>query len=289
MMILMKKNSKLRQTLRVFVARGIVSKVALVIVILFFAVALFAPLLTPYNPTDNSLLDRFQGPSAKHWFGTDGLGRDILTRVLFGARVSMLASFGSSLLAACIGILLGLSAGYFGKFYGAMIMRITDAMLSIPPMILILTIAMFFTNGIVGVVISVGISLMPTYIRMVYGLVLSIRENDYIVASKLIGQSGTNILLKHLLPNCVPTIIVMFTMNLGTAIMLESTLSYLGIGIKPPIATWGGMVSEGFQYIQRAPHAAIIPGVCMILVIIAFNIVGDSLRDALDPKLRGKL
>jgi ABC-type dipeptide/oligopeptide/nickel transport system permease subunit len=130
---------------------------------------------------------------------------------------------------------------------------------------------------------------MPTYIRMVYGLVLSIRENDYIVASKLIGQSGTNILLKHLLPNCVPTIIVMFTMNLGTAIMLESTLSYLGIGIKPPIATWGGMVSEGFQYIQRAPHAAIIPGVCMILVIIAFNIVGDSLRDALDPKLRGKL
>jgi len=288
-MILMKKNSKLRQTLRVFVARGIVSKVALVIVILFFAVALFAPLLTPYNPTDNSLLDRFQGPSAKHWFGTDGLGRDILTRVLFGARVSMLASFGSSLLAACIGILLGLSAGYFGKFYGAMIMRITDAMLSIPPMILILTIAMFFTNGIVGVVISVGISLMPTYIRMVYGLVLSIRENDYIVASKLIGQSGTNILLKHLLPNCVPTIIVMFTMNLGTAIMLESTLSYLGIGIKPPIATWGGMVSEGFQYIQRAPHAAIIPGVCMILVIIAFNIVGDSLRDALDPKLRGKL
>ena len=180
-------------------------------------------------------------------------------------------------------------AGYFGGAIGQIIMRITDAQLSLPPLIISMTLATALGGGIWGVCIVIGISILPTYIRMVNGVVLTLKENDYVVVAPLIGQSRLQVMYKHLFPNCFPSLIVLFTMNLGSAIMLESSLSFLGIGITAPTPAWGSMVAEGYAYIFKAPSLAIVPGLFVMIVVIAFNIVGDSLRDALDPRLRGKL
>lgn len=185
--------------------------------------------------------------------------------------------------------MLGLLAGYYGGFVSTIIMRLSDAQLSIPGIIFTLVIASVMGSGILSLVIAIGLGMIPTYVRMMNGLVMSIKENDYVVAANLIGQSQWKILVKHLFPNCFPSLIVLFTMNLGQGIMLEATLSYLGIGVIPPTPTWGGMVSDGYSYLTRVPLLAIAPGICIILVIIAFNVLGDGLRDALDPRLRGKV
>lgn len=283
------KNSMLKQTLRVFFARGIVVKISVVVIFLFIFAALFAPILTPYTATEQHRTQKLLPPNKTFLLGTDNLGRDVLTRLLYGARVSLVCSVLSSLIAAGCGIVLGMIAGYYGRLLGGLIMRLTDAQLSMPSLVLCMVLAAVFGGGITGVSIVIGISIMPAYIRMIYGQVLALRENDYITASRLVGQKNTKILFKHLLPNCFPTIIVMFTMNLGTAIMLESGLSFLGIGITPPTPAWGSMVNEGYNYIIMRPWLAILPGICVILVVISFNIVGDAVRDAIDPRLRGKL
>lgn len=152
-----------------------------------------------------------------------------------------------------------------------------------------MVLAMVFGGGVAGVSIVIGLSMFPSYARVSYGMVLSLRENDYVTAARLVGQSKRKILFKHLLPNCFPSLIVLFTMNLGTAIMLESSMSYLGVGITPPTPAWGSMVSEGYKCLLTNPMVAILPGICVILIVVAFNIVGDGLRDAIDPRLRGKL
>lgn len=285
----MKRNSQWRQMVRVFFGRGFLVKVCLAFIILFIFAAIFAPVLTPFTETEQHLTDKLSKPNSTYLLGTDSLGRDLLTRILFGARVSLEASVLSSLFAAAVGILFGLIAGYYSGWVGSVIMRITDAQLSMPPLVLCMVLAALFGGGVIGVSIVIGITIMPSYIRMVYGQVLALRENDFVIASKLVGQGGGKILLRHLLPNCFPTIIVMFTMNLGTAIMLESSLSFLGVGITAPIPAWGSMVSEGYNYLIMRPTLAILPGLCVMLVVISFNIVGDAVRDALDPRLRGKL
>jgi len=284
-----KKNDRLNQAIRVFFSRGIIVKISFAIIVLLILVAIFAPVLTQYTETEQHLNDKLAKPSKTYLLGTDNLGRDLLTRLLYGARISLEASVLSSLIAACVGIMFGLVAGYYSGWIGSVIMRLTDAQLSMPPLVLCMVLAALLGGGVVGVCIVIGITIMPGYIRMIYGQVLALRENDFIVASKLVGQSSWKILLFHLLPNCFPTIIVMFTMNLGTAIMLESSLSFLGIGIKAPTPAWGSMVSEGYNYLVMRPYLSIIPGLCVMLVVIAFNIVGDAVRDAIDPRLRGKL
>jgi len=284
-----KDNTLFKQSVRVFFSRGILVKISLAIIVLFLFVSVFAPILTPYTETEQHLKDKLQAPSSKYLLGTDYIGRDLLTRLLYGARVSLMCSVLSSLIAASVGIILGMIAGYYGKIFGSIIMRITDAQLSMPPLVLCMVLASVFGGGIIGVSIVIGITIMPGYIRMIYGQVLGLRENDFIVASRLVGQKGYKILFKHLLPNCFPTIIVMFTMNLGTAIMLEASLSFLGIGITAPTPAWGSMVSEGYNYLIRRPNLALFPGICVLLVVVAFNIVGDAVRDAIDPRLRGKL
>lgn len=277
------------QTLRVFFNRGILSKICFFVLLFFVTIAVFAPLLSPYGPNVQDTVHAYAAPSAEHWLGTDRLGRDVFTRLAYGARISLMASFLSSLIAAGIGLILGLAAGYFEGFASQVIMRLTDAELSIPPLVLTLVLSILFGDGVMGVVLVIGISLVPTYIRLVYGLVLSQKKNDYVMASKLIGVSNIKILSRHILPNCFPSLIVLFTMNLGTAIMLEASMSYLGIGIVPPTATWGGMVADSYEALIMHPMLAILPGICIISVVIAFNILGDGLRDALDPRLRGKL
>lgn len=274
---------------RVFFSRGLIIKICTAIILLFLFAAIFAGVLTPYTPTQQDLMNAMAKPSAEHLLGTDNLGRDLLTRLLYGAQISLITSVLSSIFALCCGSLLGMIAGYFSGVVGQVIMRFSDSQLSLPPLIISMTLATALGGGIAGVSLVIGITMIPTYIRMVNGLVLTLKENDYVVAGSLIGQSRFKIILKHLLPNCFPSLIVLFTMNLGSAIMQEASLSFLGIGITAPTPAWGSMISEGYRYLFKNPTLAIVPGICVLLIVIAFNIVGDGLRDALDPKLRGKL
>ena len=282
-----KRNRK--QAMGIFFGRGIIVKLCTVVVVGFIFMAVFADWITPYDPAAQNLVEKLQTPSASHWLGTDFLGRDVLSRVIYGGRVSMYVSLLSGSFAAVIGIGLGLVAGYVTGIVRRVIMGMTDIILSIPGMVFTLIIAAIMGTGVMSLTLAIGIGMIPTYIRMVNGLVLSLKENDYIVASKLVGRSESKILLKHLLPNAFPSLIVLYTINLGNAIMTESSLSYLGVGINPPTATWGNMVSDAYAYLLQAPWLAMIQVICIIILIISFNVVGDGLRDALDPRLRGKL
>ena len=279
-----------RQAIRTFFGRGILIKFCFAYLVVFFIVAIFAPLLAPYDPTAQQLTNKFAPLfSEGHILGTDYLGRDVLSRLIYGGRVSFAVSMLAGIFSASVGIVLGLISGYVGGWINRIIMGLTDVMLSIPGLVLTLVIATIMGKSVLSMTLAIGIGRIPTYIRMMNGLVLQLRQNDYIEASRLVGLKKLKVLFKHLLPNTFPSMIVLFTINLGNAIMTESSLSYLGIGISPPTATWGNMVNDAYNYLLKAPRLAIIPGVCIIALIISFNVVGDSLRDALDPRLRGKL
>ena len=285
----LRRKQNIKQFFRVLFGRGLLSKVCFVVLLAFIVIAILCPVLTPYDPYTNAPAEALQDPSSSHLLGTDNLGRDLLTRTMYGARISMCTGLLSSLWALLIGVTLGLIAGYFEGFIGNTIMRLIDAQLSIPPIILSMCLAAIFGGSIFAVSFIIGISSIPTYVRMVYGQVLSLRENDYITASSLIGQSKAKIMFRHLLPNCFATIIVLFSSSVGAAVMIEAGLAYLGVGITAPTPAWGTMISEGYNYLMFKPMLAIVPGIALMLLIISLNIVGDGLRDALDPRLRGKL
>jgi peptide/nickel transport system permease protein len=280
------KKSELKRFFRVFFGRWVVI-VGAAIILLIILVAAFAPLLAPYDPIKPDPPVSLQNPSAQHWLGTDLLGRDTLSRIIFGSRVALMVGVIATSIASIVGVAMGLVAGYFGGWINNVIMRITDALMSIPSIMLALAVAALLGGGLVNVMISVGISLVPTYCRLMCSEVLSIKETDYILSTTLGGASYLRIILKHILPNAFPPIIVLITLNMGIAIMAEASLSFLGIGISPPTPAWGGMVSDGYRYINNNPILSIAPGVAVMLICVAFNIVGDGLRDALDPRLRG--
>ena len=279
---------RFRNTMKVFFSRGLITKISFFVIVFFVVLAVFAPFVCQ-DPTKVNLVMKFKLPSAEHWLGTDSFGRDILSRIIYGTRISLLASLASGLLAAVVGITLGLIAGYYEKFAGSVIMRLVDVQLSIPPLIFSMIICAIFGSGIFQTVIAIGVGMIPTYVRMVHGTVLSLKNNDYITATALLGQKSWVILVKHLLPNCYPSIIVLFTMNLGSAILSEAGLSFIGLGIVSPDISWGSMVAEGYSNLVKVPLLAIMPGLCIALVVVALNFIGDGMRDALDPKLRGKL
>ena len=281
--------TSVRRFFRTFFSRGWVTKLCFGIIVLFVLMAICAPLICRYTPYEQDLKSMLASPSAEHWLGCDNIGRDTFTRLVYGARVSLVTGLLSSIWAAVIGTSIGLIAGYVGGWVNGFVMRITDAMLAIPPIIFTMVLSTMVTGNLVGISVVIGVSILPSYVRMVNGLVISMRQNDYVIAANLINQKQIVIMFRHLLPNCLASMIVTFTMNMGTAIMLESTLSYLGVGIIPPTPAWGVMVSEGYKYLFNQPLVAILPGICIMLIVIAFNIVGDALRDALDPRLRGKL
>lgn len=282
------RKENFKATLRVFFGRGILSKVCFVILVAFILVAVIGPFLLS-DPYSQSVLQKLSDPSQEHFLGTDQLGRDLLTRVVWGARISMVTGLLSAFWAALIGTALGLVAGYFQGIVGNIIMRITDALLSIPPLILTMVLSAVCGGSILSISLIIAVSSVPGYVRMIYSQVLSLRESDYVTASGLIGQNSFMILVKHLLPNCFATLIVMFTMSVGANVMIEAGLSYLGVGITAPTPAWGTMISEGHMYLTICPRLALIPGICLMLLIISLSVVGDGLRDALDPKLRGKL
>jgi peptide/nickel transport system permease protein len=273
---------------RVFLGRKIVL-FGMIVIGLLIITAIFAPLLTPYSPNSPDMKALISPPSSTHPMGTDTLGRDTLSRVIYGSRTALIIGLVAVGIAAFIGMALGLLAGYYGMFTNAIIMRFMDALMSIPMILLAVTIAAVLGGGIKNVVIALGVALIPPYARLMCAQVLVVKQNDYITASRASGATNFRIMLQHVLPNCFPPLIVLLTMQVGIAILSEASLSFLGIGVRPPDAAWGYMISEGYQNLMRAPWLSIFPGIALMLVVFAFNMVGDGLRDALDPRLRGTL
>lgn len=249
--------------------------------------AIFAPWLTPYDPYVGNLDDSLAQPSWDHWLGADISGRDTLCRLLFGARTALLVGFVTTVVSAAVGTLLGLLAGYFGGIIDTLVMRTMDALMGFPMLLLALLLASVLGSGIQNVIIALSVATLPGYARVMYGLSLSIKENDYILAEKSMGSHNLRIMFGHVLPNCLPPMIVLSTLQLGSIILAEAGLSFLGIGIRPPGAAWGSMVSDGYRFLISNPLLSFAPGLAIMLVVFAFNMVGDGMRDALDPRLRG--
>ena len=280
--------SELRRFLKVFLGRGLVVFGLIIILVLLLA-ALTADLIAPYSPYDQDLRSALAQPSSKHWLGTDALGRDTLSRVIHGTRTSLMVGFVAIGIGATTGMFLGLLAGYYRGMVYVVIMRFMDSLIAFPLIILALVLAALLGGGLKNVMIAIGVGLAPAYARLMCGVVLSIRETDYVTAGRAMGASNVRIMLRHVLPNSFPPLIVLITMMLGTTILAEAGLSFLGIGIDPPGAAWGAMVSDGYRYLLTNPMLSFAPGLAIILVVFAFNMVGDGLRDALDPRLRGTL
>jgi len=277
-----------RQFFKDFLAAKPVRIGSIIIIIMIFS-AVFAPLIAPYDPYKQDLRNMLKGPSLAHPFGTDALGRDLMSRIIYGARASLSVGLVSTLIAGGIGITLGLIAGYLGKWVDALIMRVMDAMMSIPVVILALFLGSILGKGLGNIMLCIGIVMMPGYARLTRGQVLSIKQLDFVTAGKISGSTRLKNAFKHILPNCLAPNLVLATMNLGSAILTEAGLSYLGMGINPPTASWGAMVSDGYKYLANTPHIAIIPGLFIIITVWSFNVCGDALRDASDPRLRGTI
>jgi len=282
------RTSEWRRFSRVFFGRPLVIFGFAVILLLIITAAL-APLFAPYDPYLPDLEKRLVGPSPGHWLGTDTIGRDTLSRVIYGTRTSLLIGLVAIGIAAAIGLTLGLVAVYYGRWAYTNIMRVIDAIMAFPMILLALVIAALLGGGLVNVIIALGVSMMPSYARLMSAQVMSIKQTDYIMAEKSLGSGNSRIMVRHILPNCLPPLIVLVTLMLGATILAEAGLSFLGVGIEPPTAAWGAMVSEGREYLVTDPILSIAPGAAIMLVVFAFNMVGDGLRDALDPRLRGIL
>jgi peptide/nickel transport system permease protein len=278
--------SGFRRFIHVITGRWLVM-FGLIVVILFLLTAALAPFIAPYGPNKQNLKVTLSQPTTEHWLGTDVYGRDTLSRIIYGSRISLMVGVIAVGIAAACGVILGLIAGYFGGWFDIIIMRVMDALMAFPMILLALLISGLLGGGLINVMIALGISLMPGYARLICGQVLSVKENDYIMAEHGIGASNIRIMIRHILPNCLPSLIVMVTMMMGTTILAEAGLSYLGIGVEAPTATWGSMINDAYLYLFSNPILSFAPGVAIMLVVFAFNMLGDGLRDALDPRLRG--
>ena len=277
-----------RRFSRVFLGRKLVV-FGLIVIIVFAFVAILAPLIAPYTANTPDLTSTLQGPSLKHFLGTDALGRDTLSRIIYGTQISLEVGLLVVAVACLAGIILGTVAGYYGGWTYSIIMRLIDALMSFPMILLAMVITALMGSGTRNVVIALSVAMMPAFARVMCAQVLSVKTNDYIEACRSIGASNLRIMIRHVTPNCFPPLIVLSTMMLGSVILVEAGLSFLGIGIKPPTPTWGNMINDGRQYLLTLPILSFAPGGALMLLIFAFNMVGDGLRDALDPRLRGIL
>jgi len=280
--------SEFKRFLRVLFSRKLVL-FGVIIIFLTFISAVFAPLIAPYDPYKQDLYNDLLNPCKDHLLGTDDLGRDTLSRIIYGSRASLTVGIVAIGLGALIGMSLGLIAGYFGGITDLIIMRFIDMLMAFPLILKALVLSAMLGGGLRDVIIALAIGLIPNYTRMMCGQVISIRQIDYVTAATAIGAGNLRIMLRHLAPNSFAPLLVLMTMMMGHAILAEAGLSFLGVGIAPPGAAWGAMVSEGYQYLLTNPILSIGPGFAIMLLVFSFNMVGDGLRDALDPRLRGKL
>ena len=265
---------------------AVVSAIVIVVIILL---AILAPVISPYKEAQQDLTARLHGPSLSHLLGTDELGRDVLTRILYGARVSLVIGIIPSVISLLLGILLGLLSGYFGGWVDYLIMRIADVMLSFPS--LLLSMAIMYTlgryvNSIWCIFAALSLIGWAPVARVIRSQTLSFKETEYVEAARSIGVSRSSVMFRHILPNCTPSLIVLFTLNVPSCILSESTLSFLGIGVQPPAASWGLMVNQSKQFLFTSPWLALAPCLAIMLVVLAFNFLGDGLRDVLDPYLQ---
>jgi len=264
--------------------------VASAIIILFFMLcAVASPLLATQDPDAQNLSEFLQGVSSKHWLGTDQYGRDLYSRIVYGARIAFLVGILSVLISGVIGTFVGLISGYFGGWVDDVLMRVIEAVMAIPALILALALVAILGNSTTMLTVVLGISNIPPFARMMRGQVLVVRDLDYVSASRIRGNKSFITMVRHILPNCLSPMIVIMTQSIGGTILAEAALSFLGAGIQPPTASWGSMVNDGYRYLTSNSLFALAPGVAIILLVLAFNIFGDGLRDALDPRLRDAL
>ncbi|MBP2551134.1 peptide/nickel transport system permease protein [Neorhizobium galegae] len=254
------------------------------IILFFVLVAVTAPLIAPYQPNASDWMAIRQGPTAAHWFGTDDLGRDILTRIIYGTQASLLVGILSVTIAIAIGVPLGMIAGYFGGVVDMVISRVTDALLACPFLVLAIAFAAFLGASLENAMIAIGISAMPIFVRLTRGQVMTVKAEDYIDAARLLGVPHRKIMLTYILPNAMAPIIVQATITMATAVLAEASLAFLGLGQRPPAPSWGTMLDVARQFLTESPWMAIWPGVAIILLVMGFNLLGDGLNDALDPR-----
>ena len=278
--------NELRRFFKVFFGRPVVVFGALVILALFICAAV-PSWIAPHSPNKQDLRSVLLSPGTDHLLGTDALGRDMFSRIVFGARTAVIVGILALSVAAVTGMTLGLTAGYFGGIAYMVIMRFIDALMAFPPILLALTISALLGSGMFNVIFALGIAMMPSYARVMCGQAISIRENDYVLASRSSGASNWRTMFRHVLPNCFPPMIVLMTIMIGMVILAEAGLSFLGIGITEPTVAWGSLVNDGYKYLASHPALALSPGIAIIIVVYAFNMVGDGIRDAIDPRLRG--
>lgn len=282
---MIKETSIWRETFYKFIHNRVALGGMLVIIGLGI-VAIFAPIIAPFNPTEINLLNRLQPPNLSHVFGTDSYGRDIFSRIVFGSRISLLVGFSSISIGVSFGASIGTISGYVGGKLDNVLMRILDSLYAFPAVLLAMAIIHIMGRGLLSIILAVAIPSIPGFARVIRSTVLSVRENMYVESSKALGGSSLWIIYNHIVPNSLSAVIVMGALRIGTAILVASSLSFLGLGIPPPTSEWGAMLSNSRAYIVRAPHLSIIPGLFIMLTVLAFNLTGDGLRDALDPKLK---
>ncbi|HEY66021.1 MAG TPA: ABC transporter permease [Caldilineae bacterium] len=255
----------------------------LILISLFVITAILAPILSPYDPVEMDLPNRLRGISREHWMGTDGFGRDVLSRIIYGTRLSLTTAFAVTVLITSIGVIVGGVAGYFGGLVDELLMRVVDILLAFPKIILALAIVAVLGPSLRNLVMALALTGWVSYSRVIRGLVLSFREKEFIQAAKAIGCGDPRILAHHIIPNVMAPVIVLATLDMGHVILSISALSFLGLGAQPPTPEWGAMLNEGRPFMQSAPHLMIFPGLMIMLTVLAFNLLGDGLRDALDP------
>ena len=272
-----------RLALRRFLQRR-VAVAGLVVIVVFVLVAVLAPLIAPYNPDATSWTMIRKAPSAAHWMGTDENGRDVLSRVIFGAQASMMAGVVSVLIAAGIGVPAGLLAGFAGGWTDAILSRIVDAMLACPFLILAIALAAFLGPDLTNAMIAIGVSTAPRFMRVARAATLDAASNEYVEAARAIGNPAWRVAVRHVLPNIFPPVLVQGTLAIAQAIIAEASLSFLGLGQQPPAPSWGSMLNSAQRFLTQAPWLAVFPGLAIFLVVLSFNLVGDGLRDALDPR-----
>ncbi|OKP78752.1 peptide ABC transporter permease [Paenibacillus sp. P3E] len=256
------------------------------IIVFFVLIALLAPLIAPYGFKDQELVNRLKAPSGDHWFGTDDLGRDMFTRIIYGARISLWVGFFSVIGSIIAGTFLGVLAGFYGKWMDMLISRLFDILLAFPSILLAIAIVAILGPSLQNALYAIAIVNIPSYGRLVRAKVLSLKSEEYITAARAIGMTNTRILLTHILPNSLTPIIVQGTLGIATAIIEAAALGFLGLGAQPPDPEWGKMLSDSRQFIQKAPWTVVFPGLSIMLTVLGFNLMGDGLRDVLDPRMK---
>lgn len=287
--IMVEPTEKMRKPLAEFWRRFKQQKVALValaFLVILLAMAIFAPFVTPYDPNEPDYNAVLQGPTWEHWAGTDTYGRDIFSRIIWGARISLSVGFLSVTLGALVGVTLGILAGFHGRWVDSVIMRLCDLLLAFPGILLAIAVIAILGPGITNVIYAVAVFSIPVFARLARGTTLQLKRTVYVDASRAIGVPKAVIMMRHILPGTLPNVIVYFSMRIGTSILTAAALSFIGLGAQPPSPEWGAMLADGRTYMGVADHLTLFPGIAIFVTVLGFNLFGDGLRDALDPKLR---